>query len=126
MAFEEIYEYIEKDTFLKYFRLAIVICAYLIFRKYYSQWAAKKQSEYQQKLDEKEKAEKPARDAEAQRQLEESLEKEANEFGWGKKTRKNVKTTQAVLEQLAEETRQRHQTAYDAQEDADIEDLLED
>lgn len=60
------------------------------------------------------------------RQLEESLEKEANEFGWGKKTRKNVKTTQAVLEQLAEETRQRHQSAYDAQEDADIEDLLED
>ncbi|KAI5950735.1 hypothetical protein KGF54_003809 [Candida jiufengensis] len=126
MAFEKIYEYVDKDTFQKYFRLTIVICAYLIFRKYYSQWASKKQNENQLKQDEQEKLEKPAKEAKAQEEIAENLEKEANEFGWGKKTRKNVKITEAVLEQIATETRQRHQTAYNAQEDHDIEDLLED
>ncbi|KAI5966720.1 uncharacterized protein KGF55_000129 [Candida pseudojiufengensis] len=126
MAFEEIYDYVERDTFKKYFRLTIVLCAYFIFRKYYSQWASRKQTEHQLKQDEQEKLAKPLKEAEAQQQIEEKLEKEANEFGWGKKTRKNVKITEAVLEQIAAETRQRHQTAYNAQEDADIEDLLED
>ncbi|CAK9436433.1 uncharacterized protein LODBEIA_P09910 [Lodderomyces beijingensis] len=125
-AFDEIYDYVEKDTFKRYFRLAIFIFAYLIFRKYYAQWAGKRQTEHQLQLDEQEKLERPQREAEAQAELESNLNKEANEFGWGKKTRKNVKLTQTVLEQIASETRQRHQTSYDAQEDADIEDLLED
>ncbi|KAG7663296.1 uncharacterized protein J8A68_003210 [[Candida] subhashii] len=124
--FEEIFEFIDKDTFTKYFRLTIVVCAYIIFRKYYSQWAAKKQTETQMAIDEKEKAEKPERDRREQEELEERLEAESKQFGWGKKTRKNVKITQAVLEQIAQEQRERHQTSYDAQEDADIEDLLED
>ncbi|EDK41924.1 hypothetical protein LELG_00102 [Lodderomyces elongisporus NRRL YB-4239] len=125
-AFEEIYDYVEKDTFKRYFRLAIFIFAYLIFRKYYSQWAGKRQTEHQLRIDAEEKAKKAEREAEAQREIDEKLNKEAQEFGWGKKTRKNVKVTEMVLEQIALETRQRHQSAFDAQEDADIEDLLED
>ncbi|KAI3403827.2 hypothetical protein KGF56_003387 [Candida oxycetoniae] len=125
-AFDEIYDYVEKDTFKKYFRLAVVIFAYLIFRKLYSQWASKKQTDYQLRLDAQEKKLKAERDEKERLEAENKLNKEASEFGWGKKTRKNVKVTELVLEQMAQETRQRHQTSYDAQEDADIDDLLED
>ncbi|EGW34398.1 uncharacterized protein SPAPADRAFT_59831 [Spathaspora passalidarum NRRL Y-27907] len=123
--FEEIFEFVDKETFTKYFRLTIVVCAYLIFRKYYSQWAAKKQTERQMADDEKEKAEKPERERKAREEQAQQLEAEAKQFGWGKKTRRTVKTTEAALDQIIQEQRQRNQTSYDAQEDADIEDLLE-
>lgn len=124
--FEEIFELVDRDTFTKYFRLTIVVCAYIIFRKYYSQWAANRQQKTQIEADEREKAEKPEKERREREELEKRLEDESKQFGWGKKTRKNIKITEAVLDQIAQEQRQRQQTAYDAQEDADIEDLLED
>ncbi|EMG48503.1 PGA2 Processing of GAS1 and ALP protein 2 [Candida maltosa Xu316] len=125
-AFDEIYDYVEKDTFMKYFRLFLVVCTYLIFRKYYSSWAVKKQTQAQYAQDERELAEKSARDAREKKETIEKIETEAQEFGWGKKTRNNVKLTEAVLQEYAAQQRQRNQSAYDAQEDVDIEDLLED
>ncbi|RCK58825.1 Processing of GAS1 and ALP protein 2 [Candida viswanathii] len=125
-AFDEIFDYVDKDAFFQYFRLFLVVCTYLIFRKYYSAWAVKKQTQAQYAQDERELAEKSEREAREKKETIEKLEGEAQEFGWGKKTRKNVKLTEAVLQEYAAEQRQRKQTAYDAQEDADIEDLLED
>ncbi|MCP8716283.1 MAG: hypothetical protein M5E90_02570 [Asgard group archaeon] len=125
-AFDEIFDYVEKDLFYKYFRLFLVVCTYLIFRKYYSSWAAKKQTQTQFAEDERELAEKSEREAREKKQNFDKLNDEAKEFGWGKKTRQNVKLTEALLEEYVAEQRQRKQTAYDAQEDADIEDLLED
>ncbi|RLV90930.1 Processing of GAS1 and ALP protein 2 [Spathaspora sp. JA1] len=124
--FEEIFEFVDQETFKKYFRLTIVVCAYLIFRKYYSQWAGKKQTERQMAEDAKEKAEKPEREEREKEERAKQLEAESKQFGWGKKTRRSVKTTEAALEEIIQEQRQRNQTSYDAQEDADIEDLLED
>ena len=111
-AFDEIFDYVDRDTFFQYFRLTLVVCTYLIFRKYYSSWAIKKQTATQLEQDKREQSEKS--------------EREAKEFGWGKKTRNNVKLTEAVLAEYSEQQRQRNQTSYDAQEDADIDDLLED
>ncbi|CAI5755556.1 unnamed protein product [Candida verbasci] len=125
-AFDEIYDYVEKDTFIRYFRLSIFIFAYLVFRKYYSNWAAKKQSDHQARLDALEKENKPEQERIAKEQELELLESESKEFGWGKKTRRNVKVTEHVLNDIAAEQNLRNQSFYNAQEDADIEELLED
>ncbi|CAK7894852.1 processing of GAS1 and ALP protein 2 [[Candida] anglica] len=124
--FEFIFDYVERESFTKYLRLIIFIATYIIFRKYYSDWAKMKQVKRQIEQDNKEKEEKPEKDRKKRAEIEEKLTQEAATFGWGKKTRKNVKLSQSILEEQATELRERHQTAYDAQEDHDIEDLLED
>lgn len=124
--FEFIFDYVEKDTFYKYFRLLIFVTLYILFRKYYSEWAKHKQIKRQLEIDEKEKLEKPGKEREEKLEAEQALQREAASFGWGKKTRKNVKLQESILTQEADELRERHQTAYDAAEDHDIEDLLED
>lgn len=124
--FDEIFDYVDKDTFFQYFRLSLVVFTYLIFRKYYSGWASKKQLQTQLAEDERESAEKSDREIKEKKEIFDKLNDEAKEFGWGKKTRKNVKLTEIILQEYAAEQRQRNQTSYDAQEDADIEDLLED
>lgn len=53
------------------------------------------------------------------------LEDEAQTFGWGKVTRRNVKKQEKALADATEALRESHQGAYDAAEDHDIEDLLE-
>ena len=50
-AFDEIFDYVDRDTFFQYFRLTLVVCTYLIFRKYYSSWAIKKQTATQLEQD---------------------------------------------------------------------------
>ncbi|KAK6202476.1 uncharacterized protein RJT21DRAFT_118517 [Scheffersomyces amazonensis] len=121
-----IFSYVDESDFYKYLRLAIVVCAYIIFRKYYAQWAGSRATKHQLAQDEKEKLNKPEKDRKAREEAEKQLEEESKTFGWGKQTRKNVKLTQAFLEETLQEQRQRHQTAYDMAEDHDIEDLLED
>ncbi|KAK6460560.1 hypothetical protein DFJ63DRAFT_320729 [Scheffersomyces coipomensis] len=120
-----IFKYLDEGDFYKYLRLSIVVCAYLIFRKYYSKWAGNKQANDQFAQDKKELEAKPEKDRIAREEAERKLEEESKTFGWGKQTRKNVKSTQAFLEEQIEEQRQRHQTAYDAAEDHDIEYLLD-
>lgn len=77
-------------------------------------------------MDEKEKLEKPEKERKAREEGQQKLEKEAASFGWGKKTRRNIKVSQSVLDDQLMEVRERHQTAYDAAEDHDIDELLED
>ncbi|CAH2353432.1 processing of GAS1 and ALP protein 2 [[Candida] railenensis] len=124
--FEFIYDYVEKDTFTKYLRLVIFVAAYVIFRNYYSEWAKMKQVKRQIALDEQEKLDKPEKERKEKEAQAAKLKAEAATFGWGKKTRKNVKLVERELAESATTLRERHQTSYDAQEDHDIEDLLED
>lgn len=124
--FELIYDYFPKDDVTKYIRLVIAVGVYLFIRKYYSQWAQNKQQERQLAIDAQEKAAKPEKDRKEQEVLEEKIDRESNNFGWGKKTRSREKRKQAIVEQIADEERLRYQSAYDAAADHDIEHLLED
>lgn len=124
--FEIIFEYLEEDKFYKYLRLLIIVGVYLMCRNIYSEYAKQHQIKRQLEIDEKEKLEKPAKEEREKAEKEEALAKEAAAFGWGKKTRKNVKLQQSILEQEAEDLRQGYQSAYNAAEDHDIEGLLED
>lgn len=124
--FEVIFDYVERDDFFKYLRLTVLVAAYVIVRKYYSQWASYKQVKRQIEIAKREREAKPEKDRAEREALEASLAKESQTFGWGKKTRESVKLSANLLEAEAADLRQRHQTAYDAAEDHDIEDLLED
>lgn len=124
--FEFIYDYVDRELYVKYLRLTIIVAAYIIFRSFYSKWAQQKQVKRQLEIDQKEKAEKPERERKEKEDKEQELKREAAAFGWGKKTRKNVKLTETKLEEQLSELRERHQTAYDAAEDHDIDYLLED
>ena len=124
--FESVFDYVDRDEFTKYIRLLIIVSCYILFRKYYTKYASLKLIKRQLEQDKKEKEEKPARDSAERQALHDKLAAEAETIGWGKKTRKNVQVHQLILEAQAAELRERHQTAYDAAEDNDIEDLLED
>lgn len=124
--FEFVYNYVEKDDLIKYLRLVVIVSFYLAIRQYYTKWAQTKALQRQLADDEREKKEKPSKDEQKKLEQEKKLKAEAANFGWGKKTRRDVKLQEAELVAQAETLRQRHQTAYDAAEDHDIEDLLED
>lgn len=124
--FEFIYDYVERETFIKYFRLTVVVSVYILARKLYSNFAKDALIKRQIAIDEKEKLEKPAKEQAKLEEREKKLEAEAKSFGWGKKTRRNVKLQEKVLNDTIDELRFREQGAYDAAEDHDIEDLLED
>lgn len=124
--FAFIYRYVDEEDFKQYLRLTIFVCFYLFFRSVYSNYAQQKQIRQQLIDDEKEKKEKPQREADAKQAKTDELEQEAQSFGWGKKTRRDVKNKQAVFEEQVETLRHRNQSTYDAAEDNDIEDLLED
>ncbi len=51
------------EILFQYFRLTLVVCTYLIFRKYYSSWAIKKQTATQLEQDKREQSEKSEREA---------------------------------------------------------------
>lgn len=124
--FAFVYNYVDKDTLHKYLRLTIIVCLYVFLRSYYSNYA--KQKEIQRKIDE-DKREKALEKEKAETEEAETLSKlddEAQTFGWGKATRRTVKRQSAALKQQAEDLREYHQSAYDAAEDHDIDDLLED
>ncbi|KAG2733993.1 hypothetical protein G9P44_003518 [Scheffersomyces stipitis] len=124
--FEFIFEFVDREIFIKYFRLIVFVCAYLIIRQYYTKYATNKLAKKQFDDDERELALKPEKEKKQKEELQKKLDTEAKTFGWGKKTRKTVKHTEAILTEAAEELRQRNQTFYNAAEDHDIEDLLED
>lgn len=124
--FEFIFDYVDKESFTKYLRLTVVVGFYLIFRQYYSKWAQSKAVKRQVDEDNIEKAEKPEKERLEKLAQQEELIKESKAFGWGKKTRNTVKLQQAQLEEQLSEVRERNQSSYDAQEDHDIEELLED
>lgn len=122
-----IYEYVDKDTFKKYFRLVIIVCIYVFVRGYYSTYAKQRQIRRQLDLDSKEKERAASKEAsldDAKKELEDVDEKNLG-FGWGKATRRKVKTQEKVMQITEEEVRKRKQTAYDAAEDHDIDHLLE-
>ncbi|KAG7193205.1 uncharacterized protein KQ657_000965 [Scheffersomyces spartinae] len=123
--FEFIYNYVDKEEFTKYLRLTIVISFYFFCRHYYTKWATQHQIKRQIAMDNQEKLEKPEREKKEREAEQKRLEDEAASFGWGKKTRRNLKVSEAVLNDQLMQVRERHQSAYDAAEDHDIEDLLE-
>lgn len=124
--FEFIFDYIDEDKYRKYFRVFLVVIVYVLFRGYYSEWAKQKQVKRQLEIDEQEKLEKPERDRKEAEEHREKLEKEAKLMGWGKLTRAKAKRNEAILQEAVSQLRERNQLAYDAAEDNDIEDLLED
>lgn len=126
VPFEFIFEYVERDKFMKYFRLIVIIGGYLIVRSLYQGWAKNYHIKRQVERDEKEKVLKKEKEAQQEQAKVDRLNEEAEGFGWGKKTRKNIKLQQDKVEQQINEIRQRQQTAYDAAEDHDIDHLLED
>ncbi|KAM9906464.1 hypothetical protein OXX69_006791 [Metschnikowia pulcherrima] len=123
---EFIYDYVEKDSFQKYLRLTMIVCIYIFIRGCYSTWAKQKHIKTQLEIDRKEKQMDDERKEREEVEKIEQLDAEATTFGWGKATRRNVKRQEKVLQDTAEELRERHQGDYDAAEDHDIDDLLED
>lgn len=123
--FEFMYNYVDQDNFKKYFRLIMIVCVYLFMRTWYTNFA--KQKEIQRKLEEDKlyKEEKAKREQEEKEQKIENVEQEAQSFGWGKTTRRNVKRQEQILEEKIKEVNEANQSAYDAAEDHDIDDLLE-
>lgn len=124
--FELIYDWVDRETFIKYFRLIVVVSVYILARRIYSNYAKTSMIKRQIKIDEREKLEKPEKERKKVEDKEKKLKEEAKTFGWGKKTRRNIKLQEQVLIDTADELRFRAQNAYDAAEDNDIEDLLED
>lgn len=121
-----IYNHVDEDVFKKYFRLVIIVCVYIFARQFYANWAKQKQIRHQLAADKAEKEmEQQRRETEASEVLE-RVDNEAKGFGWGKATRRNVKHQEKVLQDTSEQLRQQAQDGYDAAEDHDIEDLLED
>lgn len=124
--FNFIYNYIDQDQFKKYFRLVVIVCVYLFFRTWYTNWA--KTKEIARRIEEdnkKAQTRKEEKEAEANEKFE-KLDEESKTFGWGKATRRNVKRQEHLLNEAAETIQALEQSAYDAAEDHDIEDLLED
>lgn len=123
--FNFVYDYVEKDKLTKYLRLVIVVCVYIFLRSYYSNWAKTKYVKDQLALDKKEKEEEKEKKLDESRNKIEKLDAEASGFGWGKATRRKVKTLEIVVNETMAKLSEREQSAYDAAEDHDIEDLLE-
>lgn len=124
--FQFIYNYVDKDDFIKYLRLTVFVCLYVFARGYYANWSKAKQIKRQIDIDNKEKAEEKAMKEKASNEKLEKLDEEAETFGWGKATRRRVKRQEQELEAKIQEVRDYNQSAYDAAEDHDIEDLLQD
>lgn len=124
--FEFVYNYVEPEKFKQYFRLFLFIVVYIMFRGYYSNWAKQRQVKAQLEQDKREAEEKPERERQEREAQLQKIEEEAQLFGWGKQTRSKAKRNEAILQEAVAELRERNQLAYDAAEDHDIEDLLED
>lgn len=124
--FQFIYNYVDEDNFKKYFRLTIIVCLYIFLRGYYSNWSKLKQVRRQLDLDKRIKEEEKKRKQKKEEEEQEQLDKELQSFGWGKATRRKVKNQEKVLQEAVDATREYHQGSYDAAEDHDIDDLLED
>lgn len=123
--FEFIYNYVDKDDFKKYFRLIVIVCVYIFARSWYTNFA--KTREIRKKLEEDNllQLKRENNEIEPKDQSYEELELGAQSFGWGKTTRRNVKRQEQILEEKLLELTQAQQTAYNAAEDHDIDDLLE-
>ncbi|CCE83618.1 Piso0_004202 [Millerozyma farinosa CBS 7064] len=123
--FEFIYSYVEREDFVRYLRLTIFVAFYILLRGYYVNWSKQRQVKQQIEADEREKKEMPEKKKEEAKKKKQELHEQAVSFGWGKKTRKNVKLLEEQLRENADELRNRHQSSYDAAEDHDIEEFLE-
>lgn len=124
--FDIIYNYVDRNDFIKYFRMIVTVCGYILLRSLYTTYAGKKHVERQLEQDKKDKEEEEEKKIKEEEEKEQKLQDEAQTFGWGKKTKASTKSRQAALELEMDELRIRHQNAYDAAEDHDIDDLLED
>ncbi|OBA21119.1 hypothetical protein METBIDRAFT_78180 [Metschnikowia bicuspidata var. bicuspidata NRRL YB-4993] len=121
-----VYDYVEKQSLQKYLRLVIIVCIYIFARGYYSNWAKQRHIRTQLAIDKREKELDAQRKERDESEKFEELDREATSFGWGKATRRNVKRQEQVLQDAAQQLRERHQGEYDAAEDHDIDDLLDD
>lgn len=124
--FNFVYNYVDESQFKKYFRLVVVVCVYIFFRTWYTNWAKTKEIARRIEEDNRLAETKQEREDNEVKEKFEKLDNEAATFGWGKATRRNVKRQEHILTEAAERIRDLEQSAYDAAEDHDIEDLLED
>lgn len=124
-VFSFVYKYVDQESLQKYLRLTIIVCLYVFARGYYTNWSKQRQVRHQLDLDNKLKAEEKKRKEQESEEKLEKVDEEAKSFGWGKATRRKVKHQEKILQDAADEIRETNQSAYDAAEDHDIDDLLE-
>lgn len=113
--------YLDKKNIQKYLRLIVIVCVYLSVRTWYTNWTKQRQVRRQLDLDKQEQE----RDTQLADSKIKKFENEAQSFGWGKTTRRNVKRQEKALAEATAALCEAHQTTYDAAEDRDIEELLE-
>ena len=64
--------------------MTLVVCTYLIFRKYYSSWAIKKQTATQLEQDKENNLKNLKEKLKESKEKFDTISNEAKEFGWGK------------------------------------------
>lgn len=125
---ENILPELTRESLQKYIRLVVLVACYVLARGYYTNWSKTRQVAQQLARDKKAKQDMldgkaPAVEAQPVPKVDPET---VAAFGWGKKTASQQKQREQVVSKLAEQVRQRQQSLYDAAEDHDIEDLLED
>lgn len=120
---------LSRESLQKFIRLVMIMACYVLARGYYTNWSKTRQVAKQIARD---KQNQQARiDVKLAESMEDSKcelmsEKEVVSFGWGKKTLQIQKEKEKKVKKLAEQVLQKNQTQYDAAEDHDIENLLQD
>lgn len=117
---------ITRESIQNYIRLVVLVACYILARGYYTNWSKTRQVARQLALEKKAKEQQEAEKKQGTSLDEGTVDPEAVlSFGWGKKTASIQKKRQQAVNKLAHQVRERQQTAFDAAEDHDIEDLLE-
>ncbi|CCE63679.1 hypothetical protein TPHA_0F01970 [Tetrapisispora phaffii CBS 4417] len=130
--FEFVNELIAGFSYEKFMRLVIILGGYILIRNLAQRELAKRKLSAQLRDDRKFKSEKnteqyledPKEEEKKEKELEEAA---ASSFGWGNKTRLRVKKQQKSFEKAVDRLQQQQQNALSIEdEDADIQELLED
>lgn len=116
---------VEDFSISHFFRLVIIICGYIFLRQRVSAELKRRQLKKQIEDDKK------AREAgliDRPEDLQEVTGVEASDkaWGWGKSTRRRVRSQQKIFEEEIEKSALRAQNNVDDDSDDDIKDLLED
>lgn len=123
-------------SLLQAIRLVAIVGGYILIRNLVTRELAKRQLEEKVRADERRlQKERTEKLVEKPDELDggDSGDKatgSTTEFGWGKKTRRRVKKQKEMFERAVDQLKQQQQqglgSSYNSDEDADIQDLLED
>ncbi|GME74416.1 unnamed protein product [[Candida] boidinii] len=118
-------EIVEEFNIYHFFRLVIIICGYIFLRQRVS--AELKRRQLKKQIDDDKKAREDDL-IDRPEDFEEVTGVEASDkaWGWGKSTRRKVRSQQKIFEEEIEKAALRSQNNFDDDSDDDIKDLLED